>query len=112
MPTDTITVGRNWIELCPHDVEKFTLQNKGGYNILLAATTGETPQSDAAALLLAPGHLLTSNMGYSDSNDVVELWVGNARADIKRLFARCPAGYSCPVFFSYTYLTYPDADSA
>lgn len=93
MPQNTtinLTAGA-WTQLTDADVSSITFQNKGGYYILVKATTDTTaPTSDAGSIRYNPGQ------GERNAT-MADLFPGISGAD--RLWAFCDQ--SVPVFVSH-----------
>lgn len=93
MPTtDTIRVGKDWIELSNSDITSFSVQNTGSNNLLVQATDGTAPTVDNGSIVMLPYSCIANQQ-------LSEFWVGLSAPT--RLFARCPSADGCDVFISH-----------
>lgn len=74
----TLTMSSSWTELTAADVSAITIQNKSGYTLEIAGTTGSAPADASGVIHIPPGGLLLNEL-------MSELWPGVAAV---RVFGR------------------------
>ena len=90
--TVSFTVADGWTEITVGDVTNITFQVTAGGTVLIQATTGSAPSSDAASL--------TYKTGQGEANRALsDLFPGVASAD--RVFAKAVGTDRASVFVSH-----------